>query len=136
MAMLRTFLEWVGKPRWNRRKIARLANRQPMTSTEFYETFFADSGLPQEIVVELRDEIGCSVEVPSELLRPQDRFLVELVDDLTWGIDGGLAELTFAAQRRQKRLGVRVDDAKIQTVGGYIRTFGSLESRQGDPKAS
>lgn len=126
MVMLKSLLEWVVKPRWNRRKITRLGNRQAMTPTEFYETFFADSGLPEEIVVELRDEIGCSVEIPPELLRPQDGFRVELADDLTWGIDGGEAELMFAAERRQEKWGVRVDLAKIQTVEDYIRTFGSL----------
>lgn len=99
-----------------------------MAPTEFYKTFFADSNLPQELVVGLRNEIGCSVEVPPELLRPQDRFLVELADDPTRGIDGGLAELMFAAERREKRLRVRVDLASIQTVGDYIRTFGFIEA--------
>ena len=115
-------------PRYNRGKMARFGDRKPLESDDFYEKFYADSGLPRALVLELLQEVGDSVEIVPTLLRPQDRILVELSDLKSLKpADGGLAEVTFAAQRRQKKLGVTVDITKIQTVDDYIRRFGALE---------
>ncbi len=98
-----------------------------MSADEFYEKYYSKSGIPKPLVLELLQEIANAVEIPSQLLRPQDGFLIELADLRgEERMDGGLAELTFAAQRRLKQAGANVDLSAIRTVDDYIHTMGSL----------
>ncbi|MDA2912924.1 hypothetical protein MYX77_03005 [Acidobacteriia bacterium AH_259_A11_L15] len=123
IALILAWFRYRTAPHYNRRKIKQLGPRQPMSADEFYQMFYSQSQLPKEVVLELLKEVAESIEVPPTLLRPEDRFSAEMADDAAWGPDGGLAEVTFAAERREKRLGVAVDLSKIQTLDDYIRAF-------------
>jgi len=105
-------------------KVARLSERRPLTADEFFANFYLTAGLSKQDVVALRAEIASAIEVPVGLLRPEDRFSVELADCKGMGpMDGGLAELTFSAERRKKTSGRDLNISTLKSVDDYIRAF-------------
>ena len=116
-----------------RKKNARLGQRERLTPDEFYERFYAGAGLPKTLVLELLKEVADSVEVDAGLLRPSDRFSVELMD-INFGrltpLDGGLFEVNFRAELRAKKLGADLDLSRILTLHDYIKTFVELQAQR------
>lgn len=114
--------------RWLRqRKITRVSTRAPLGPDQFYEKYYASSGLPKRVVLQLLKEVANASDIPVPLLRPEDRFTVELAPIKGWEFDDGLVELSWLTEDREKRFAGKVDLSKIQTVDDYIRTIGQLE---------
>ena len=109
-----------------KRKAARLGDRGEMPPEEFYATYYAESGIPRPIVLELLKEIAESIEIPIPLIRPTDSFERELSDFDDEMCDGGMAEISFRAHGRVQLHGVRLEPGQIKTVDEYIRFFGIL----------
>jgi hypothetical protein len=64
------------------------------------------------------------------MLLPTDRFSTELSVVRGWEYtDDGPDELYLLNRDREKRLGVQIPLAELQTVDDYIRTIGAFESR-------
>ena len=98
-----------------------------MSPGQFFEQFYADSGLPRELVLSLLDEIAAATEVPASILRPGDRFAEELAPVKGYEFDDGLVELKWIAERRERMLEVKLDLEEIRTVDDYIRTMAKLD---------
>jgi hypothetical protein len=94
--------------------------RDSLSPDEFYERFYASSGLERELVVELLTHLAQELRIPIEKIRPEDRFAVELAprkgDDWDWGYGLLLYELKSMARRKKK-----VVSHKIGTVDDYLR---------------
>src|SRR5579883_2251194 len=112
-----------------RTKIARLRDRQALSDDQFFANFYATARLSKQDVLALRAEIANAIEMPVGLLRPQDRFSVELADCKGMApMDGGLAELTFTAERRKKATRHDLNIATLQSVDDYIRAFARADT--------
>lgn len=115
-------------------KLARLSGRSPINDDEFYDRYYASSGLPRDLVVKLRHELGTILDLPPRVLLPTDRFGSELAVVKGWPyLDDSPDELLLVNREREMRLGVRIPLASIQTVDEYIRTVGKLEWRVAHP---
>lgn len=113
----------------NRRVVSQLGNRKPMPPDEYYRAFFGEAGLPKEVVLKLLEQLGVALDVDPTLLRPDDRFKVELAPLMTSGLfDDGGAELTWLAEEREKKYGVTIDLGKIETLDAYIMTLGGIDA--------
>jgi len=110
-----------------RTKRRRLAGRAEMSSEQFYDTFYPQSGLPRSVVTSAIQEIGAATDLPPGLLRPTDRFTQELGAVRGWEVDDGLAVLSADLARRATRAGIPVDVASISTLDEYVRTRAELE---------
>jgi len=126
VAAIALAIYWSLPSSMRKRKAARLGNRAEMPPQEFYSTFYAESGIPKPIVLELLEEIAESIEMPISLIRPTDSFERELSDLDDEMYDGGMAEMNFRAHDRVQRHGVRLEPGQIKTVDEYIRFFGVL----------
>ncbi|PYV31774.1 MAG: hypothetical protein DMG22_15575 [Acidobacteria bacterium] len=120
-------LPWViWGPKYNRRRLARIGDREAIAPKEFYRRFYAGSSLSEDVVVKLLNEVAEAAEVPPGLIRPDDRFDDQLAPTRNW--DDSLVELIWAMEDRAKRLRIaRTDLRRIATVDDYIRTVGELE---------
>lgn len=115
--------------KFNKMKMQRFRQRQPLNDDEFFAKFYSNQGLSKRDVLALRQEIAAAIEIAATLLRPEDRFMVELADVKGRApVDGGLAEMTVCAQRRIKATGRNVDISRLQTVDDYIRAFATSAS--------
>jgi hypothetical protein len=116
---------------WNfiphKEKLKRLTNREELTTDEIYSHFFAGKNLPKELVLKLWNEVADSLHLPKGKLRPTDRFDKELAPVKGWEYDDDIAEVTWAAQHRLKKIGTTFDLSKIQTLGDYVEFFGRLQ---------
>lgn len=109
-------------------KVARVKHRTPMTPDEFYDTFYAQTALPKDVVLQLLKEVANAIEIPATLLRPQDRFEVELRPVKGWEVGDGITDLTYWLEWREKKYAVTLDPAKIRTLDDYIKIVGPVES--------
>lgn len=103
-------------------KGARFKGRELLSAEDFYARFYRDAGLDPLLVEGVRQELATSLEIPAEVLRPTDRFDVELAPARGWEKwwDDGLAVV------RTKGLFVLgkvypVDWPKVQTIDDLIR---------------
>src|SRR5438552_975804 len=96
---------------------SRFAGRPPLDDNSFYEQYYSASGLRKEIVVSMRHEIETALRIPPQVLLPTDRFSTELSVVRGWEYtDDGPDELYLLNRDREKRLGVQIPLAKLQTV--------------------
>ena len=107
-----------------RQKIKRLGSRTMMSGSEFYERNYASAGLPRELVLELLDGLGNALEVPPGLLRPSDRFQVELAPLKGWGAMDDRLDLYDLMTRVEKKYDIKLRPSEIETVDHYIRSIG------------
>lgn len=109
-----------------RRKIARLGSRPALSPTEFYQNFYAESGLSQSSVIEILDHVTNCTGIPIELLRPQDRLQVELAPIKFWELGFNFLELKMALHQAEEKAGRILDYRYIRTLDDYIRVLGQL----------
>ena len=98
-----------------------------MNPDDFYRSFYAGSGIPNDLVMGLLSEIADAVEVPVTLLRPSDRFEHELKDRWNFGrsgVSGELFEMDMCALDRAERLGLQLPAGGFETVDDYVKFFG------------
>lgn len=109
----------------NRRKRAtlenRLGDRERLSPQSICEQFFRD--LPQEHVEDVLREIASTLEVPLGLLRPNDRFDVELTYEGVFGYDGRMESLAAIFRKHMTRRGLPQVIIYPETVGGVVRAI-------------
>jgi hypothetical protein len=97
-------------------------SRVELSDDQIYDQFFADSGTAKSLVLDLWREVATILGVPAGRMRPTDRFGTEL------GPYGATSDrldaLAAAAQVRAAKRGAKVDLAKANTLGEYIRQMG------------
>ncbi|NGZ11956.1 MAG: hypothetical protein CV088_21740 [Nitrospira sp. LK70] len=114
-----------------KRRLGRFLERETLTESQIYHSYFADSHLPASLIEELWNEVADFGEIPRGLLRPTDRFDTELASLRGWEFGGEISSLNIVAERRARNLGPDFDLAQIHTVRDYIEKFGALAQRQG-----
>jgi len=111
--------------RWFSRRGKRdlLAHRETLSPEEIYAKFYASSGLSEDCVRQLWDEIAKALGYESSRIRPSDRFGIDL-KEFQW-VDGEVSDLDGIATERCKKKNLKIDLSKILTVDDYIRAFGA-----------
>jgi hypothetical protein len=108
---------------------SRFQSRLPLEDDLFYERYYSSSGLQKSIVISLRHELASAFNVDASKLLATDRFQDELSVVRGWEyVDDAPDELFLLNRDREKRLGVTIPLAKLQTADDYIRTIASYES--------
>lgn len=109
------------------RKKLRFVDREVLNPDDLTKAYPAAYN-PQTIKRALA-EVSSATGVSIGLLRPTDRFAVELASPrgLAWEFDDGLAELVLSLQRRSTATGKAPDIHSIKTVEDYVRTVAELE---------
>ena len=74
-------------------KHARFIDREPLSSSDIYVRSFSNTQFREADVVSLWNEIGRLLKIPPEILRPTDRFAVELAPVKGHLIEDELADL-------------------------------------------
>jgi hypothetical protein len=112
-------------------RVKHLGERQLLNLDEFCSRYYPSEDLPREHILEVLKELSEALEIPAGVLRPSDRFLVELAPlKDTWGaVDDTDFSLILLTERLQKRDGVRIDMKTVKTVDAYIRAACSLPKR-------
>ena len=110
--------------RWFSRRGKRnlLAHREALLPEEIYAKFYASSGLSEDCVRQLWDEIAKTLGYDSSRIRPSDKFGIDL-KEFQW-VDGEVSDLDAIATERCKKKNLKIDLSKILTVDDYIRAFG------------
>lgn len=103
-----------------RLRLQRFAGRESWSGSEFYEAFYAGSGIKQEVVVEARDYVAKVLNVPPSLLRATDRFDSELAPPKGWETPL-ISDLAYL-----KRYGIIVDKLRVRPVWRTIQTLDDL----------
>lgn len=119
-----------------RKKIARFATRENMSTENIYEKYFADSGIPKDIVIQLWNELAFIIELPKEKLRPSDRFLYELAPEKGFDFDDPMNGFHMYLKKKLQMLGHKSDISTINTVNDYIHIFGTLQTISRSKKGS
>jgi|ERR1043166_2012070 hypothetical protein len=116
---------------WNyvpqQRRLARFHNRAELSPDAIYSQFFATKNLPKEFVCELWNEVAALLRVPPGKLRPSDRFHKELAPVEGWEFDDDIGEVYWAAERRLKKLGLKIEHSNVHTLGDYVEFFCKLQ---------
>jgi hypothetical protein len=116
---------------WNfiphRCRLERFADRDELSLDSIYSQFFTVRNLPKELVLELWNEVAVPLRIPPGKLRPSDSFDKELAPVKGWEFDDDIVEVHWAAERRLKRIGVKVDYSNVHTLGDYVEFFCRLE---------
>lgn len=120
-----------------RKKRARLENRTNLGEREFYELFYAGSGIPAEIVCALILEVSNATGIPPGKLRPTDRFASELSPPKGWEFDDCIAHIHWnvaSLVRKLRKTGLEIPEPKITTVDDYIRWMATARRLLNDAK--
>jgi hypothetical protein len=100
-------------------------SREPLLADKFYEQFYLSSGLDRALVIELLEHVAQEVRIPAELIRPDDRFAVELAPGRGNEWDSGYAillhELASLARKRKRPI-----TKPIATVDDYLRVMAEV----------
>ena len=130
---LRTFL-YAG---WRRRTDGTSRKVWYRTEIPVGETFrrpYEPSSIDRDIFDELWTEISDSLDIPPELLRPEDGFYADLVAARWLPIT--IENLEDAMHARQDSLGQGEQEMSITTVDDYVRVFATKmrDHREGGPR--
>lgn len=105
-------------------KVRRLGDRQAMSSNEFYETYYLSTALPSKLVSELVNRLGEALEIPPGLLRPGDRFEVELAPLKGWSFMDDRLDLFNLMSELERKYKIQIDRSGTETVDQLIRAVG------------
>lgn len=108
---------------WYVRRVrtSRFTGRETLSPEEIYRRYFHDTGLRQDVVVRQWQETAKSLELPSELLRPTDRFDTELRPLAGWPLYDDQVEHLFAwAMGQAKMRGTSIDLSGVATLGHFV----------------
>lgn len=98
---------------------AELDERQELTPTEFFNSFYRDSGLDQQLVEELLVHVVQELGLPSGKLRPSDQFLGNLIRGGANSWDSGFGVLAFELKRLAKKRRISLE-TPINTLDEYL----------------
>ncbi|MBI3664243.1 MAG: hypothetical protein HY234_14490 [Acidobacteria bacterium] len=113
-----------------RQKIKQLGSRQCLSSMEFFDRFYASAGLPKELVIDVLERLGKALELPPGLLRPDDRFALELAPPKGWGLMDDRLDLYDAFRELGKQYDLKGDLSRLASIDEVIRAVGeSVDAR-------
>lgn len=96
-----------------------LSQRKTLSMDEIYRRFYADLGLPQELVTDLWQEIAQVLDVPAGKMRPSDEFGKTI--GAYWITSDKLDQLGIVAKKRAEQSGRNINLESISCVDDYIR---------------
>jgi hypothetical protein len=107
---------------WQRKsELSSIIRRPPLNDDEIFLTYYGNSGLSNESVIEVWREIATQLNLPPERLRPLDRFGKDIGRYII--TSENLDSLNDAARHRAKASGIVYDISKISSIDEYIRAF-------------
>lgn len=104
-----------------------LEDRATLSDEDIYRQYFAESGLPQPLVLELWREVADALHLPAGKLRPTDRFGQELGG--YWITSDDLDALGQVVATRARRQGATLNLAEIKTLDEYVRRLVAIGQR-------
>lgn len=114
-----------------RKRQAEFADRESLTTEEIFTRYYGDSGFERSVIVRLWDECAAKLKVPSEKLRPADRFEQELAASDFWAsLDDPREDLARYAMAHANRFGVTIDLKGMKTVDQLIRQLAAVEAQR------
>ncbi len=117
------FVPWMGR----RLKQRRVAQRPRLAPEDFFQSYYADSGLAREVVLLLLRDLERATGIPAGLLRPADHLWDGATLDESLYDSLQAIELETALDELRELTGRRLKVADLETVDVYIRTLGPLE---------
>jgi len=111
---------WLGM-KWARmRRVFRFQSRDNLADADWFNCFYANSGLSEKEVMKTLHFVSDALEIPSGLLRPSDRFKIELAPIVGWEYDDGMVELFWLLKdlATKKNIGSLPE---INTIDEFIR---------------
>lgn len=114
-------IPWVKRRAEHRKLLA----REALDNETIYSRFYASAGLPRGQVIELWDEVAETLGVPSDRLRPEDRFGRDV--GTYWITSDALDDLAKKGRQRVQQLGLTVDLKALATVDQYVRCFARVD---------
>lgn len=118
-------LYWVGAQRARRGLEVRFANRPNLEFEQFFKGYYSGR-VEKDLLRELLDHVAQELSIPSEKLRPTDRFDSELLPAPGWDFDAANRTLLVELSRlaRKKRSAFNIKDVK--TLDDYLMGMASL----------
>ena len=103
-------------------KLKHLGRRECLQFEEIYSRYYESEGLDRECVRFILAKLSEALEFPLGVLRPTDRFAVELAPlKNTWGaVDDTDFSLMVMTDLLRKNHGITIDLRVVKTVGEYI----------------
>ena len=98
--------------------------RTEIPVSETFRRHYERSGIDRDVFDELWTEISDSLNIPPELLRPEDGFYADLV--ATRWLPITIENLEDAMHARQDSLGQGEQEMSITTVDDYVRVFAAM----------
>ncbi|SRR5713101_841985 len=124
-------LIWVGvfSHRYIRnQRLKRFKGRSSLTPDEIYQQFYSSSGIPKTVVLDVLKEISEATEIAQGLIRPTDRFDIELAPAKGWEeMDDASLELKTYAEKLGNRT---VSLSKVHTVRDYIELVAEVSQQR------
>jgi hypothetical protein len=104
-------------------RLKHLGERECLEFEETYSRFYQSEGLDRECVRFILLKLSEALELPLGVLRPTDRFAVELAPlKNTWGvIDDTDFSLIVMTDLLRKNQGITIDLRKVPTIGEFVR---------------
>lgn len=96
-----------------------------MSHEDFYTCYYEGKGIEKTLLIELLEHIAFQLSVPAGMLRPQDRFSVELAPIKGEEWDSGYGILLYEIQQMAKKKNVSIQK-KVETVDDCIRLLAHL----------
>ncbi len=102
-----------------------ICSRESLSPDQIYDLYYIGSGLDRVLVIELLNHVGQELRIPTEKIRPEDRFSIELAPKKGNEWDSGygilLYELKRQATKRKKAISKPID-----TVDDYLKAMSEV----------
>lgn len=103
-----------------------LSERESLSEIEIYRQFYAGGNFDEAAVRSAWNEIAETLRVPSDKLRPTDKFGTDI--GVRFITSDELDTLDELAAQRASRHGKKVDLAAIATVDDYVKAFATASA--------
>ena len=98
----------------------RFADRDPLGIEQVCDLFCIEPYADRLMIKELLDHVAAELDVNPEVLRPSDRFEVELKPVKGWGFDSGVTTLMLELDRLAKEKNLSIDLSSVKTLADYV----------------
>ncbi len=112
--------------RAERKRAERFLDREDLSADDFYQNFFADSGIPKETVLKFLDFVAGQLDIPVGTLRPTDRFDTDFTPEKGSEYDDGIGTLDYYLYLTARKAGVYPETIEAETLGEYIGAMARL----------
>jgi hypothetical protein len=120
--MVSRILSYFGLRRFRNQQFS---DRERLPLDNFYARYYGSEGIEKSCVLKILRELSEAVEVDAELLRPSDRFTVELRprQDRWAEIDDSWFSVVMLMKRLNKDVGTNVSVESHPTIDSVIRAY-------------